>query len=93
MYFELSAVVLERESEGVPAITGAEAALLRDDLRRDGLDRVVFGSDDPVFDPVCGAQALRSIVGLTEDEVRQITRRAGSPRLARQGSQGLRRWP
>lgn len=76
LHFELSAVVLETESEGVPATTAAEAALLRDDLRAMNLDRVIFGSDYPVFDPLRGRQALLSRVGLTEQEVDRIVRGA-----------------
>ncbi|MBL8988341.1 MAG: amidohydrolase family protein [Gemmatimonadetes bacterium] len=76
IYFEISAVALERESEGVPAMTREEAMLLRQDLRRDGLDRVVFGSDYPVFDPLQGARALSSTVGLTPEEVVQVTTRS-----------------
>ncbi len=74
LYFELSAVVLERESEGVPPLTAAEAALLRDDLRAERFDRVVFGSDYPVFDPVRGRQALIDRVGLAPEEVERIAR-------------------
>ena len=76
LYFELSAVVLEAELEGVPATTAAEAALLRDDLRRMDLDRVIFGSDYPVFDPLRGREALLSRVGLTPQEVDRIVRGA-----------------
>jgi predicted TIM-barrel fold metal-dependent hydrolase len=69
VYFELSAVVLEAESEGVPAITDAEVRMLRDDLRAEGFDRVLFGSDYPVFDPRRGRQALIERLGLTPAEV------------------------
>ncbi|MBK8248827.1 MAG: amidohydrolase family protein [Gemmatimonadetes bacterium] len=75
VYFELSAVVLERPSEGVPATTTGEATLLREDLRRHGFDRVVFGSDYPVFDPLDGARALTSTLGLTAAEAAGIVRR------------------
>jgi predicted TIM-barrel fold metal-dependent hydrolase len=82
VYFELSAVALERESEGVPAISADEAMLLRDDLRRDGFDRVLFGSDYPVFDPLQGARALSATVGLTAAEAEDITRRRRPPRAS-----------
>lgn len=72
LHFEVSAVVLERESEGVPAITDAEVAMLRDDLRGMAFDRVVFGSDYPVFDPVRGRRALVERLGLTPDEADRI---------------------
>lgn len=47
--FDLSAVLLAEESEGVPPTTDEEAARLGRDLERLGLERVVFGSDWPVF--------------------------------------------
>jgi uncharacterized protein len=79
LYFELSAVVLEAESEGVPANTDEEVALLRADLRAAQLDRVIFGSDYPVFDPLRGRAALIERVGLTAEEVDRITRGADGP--------------
>lgn len=74
LYFELSAVVLEAESEEVPPTTEAELEMLRTDLRAMGLDRVLFGSDYPVFDPLRGQQALLERLRLTSDEVNQIVR-------------------
>lgn len=77
VYVELSAVILERASEGVPATTDEEAALLADDLRALGLHRVVFGSDYPVFDPGRYVSVLVSRTGLTPDEVRGIVSNRG----------------
>lgn len=68
VFFDLSAVWLEEESEGVPASTPEEAAALRSDLRRAGLRRVVFGSDYPVFDPERYAGALRAAIELDASE-------------------------
>ncbi len=82
LYFDLSAVVLEEESEGVPATSDAELALLRDDLRADGLDRVLLGSDYPVFDPLRTFEVLRTRVGLTDDELSRLSRAPG-PRWRR----------
>jgi len=79
VYFEVSAVALEQESEGVPATTPVEAALLRDDLRALSFDRVIFGSDYPVFDPVRGRATLIEKVGLTADEVDRMTRGPAQP--------------
>lgn len=76
VYFELSAVALEQESEGVPAMTPSQATALRDDLRQFGFDRVIFGSDYPVFDPVQGARALVELVGLTPEEVSILSTRS-----------------
>jgi uncharacterized protein len=49
--FDISAVVLDRSSEGVPPTTADEAARLAADLREAGGAQVVFGSDWPVFTP------------------------------------------
>jgi uncharacterized protein len=65
---DLSAVILEEESEGVPPSTTAERDALRADVRAAGLDRFVFGSDAPVFEPARSAQVLREVLGLTGDE-------------------------
>lgn len=51
VWFDLSAAILEEESEGVPASSEADAAALRADLERLGTDRLLFGSDAPSFDP------------------------------------------
>jgi uncharacterized protein len=72
VYFDISAVYLERESEGVPATTPAQAAALAVALRRAGTDRLLFGSDYPVFHPNRYAQLLRDEVGLTEAELAAI---------------------
>ncbi|MGE0354110.1 MAG: amidohydrolase family protein [Gemmatimonadales bacterium] len=70
--FDLSAVILARESEGVPATTVEEAAALAPDLRRAGLGRILFGSDYPVFDPPAYAELLRERAGLSPEELRTI---------------------
>lgn len=69
---EVSGAVLERETEGVPPTTAAEAAALAADLRRLGLDHVVFGSDYPLFDPLDYQATLRSRVPLTRAELDSI---------------------
>ena len=68
VYFDLSAVWLDEESEGVPASTPEQGRQLAEDLRRAGLDRVVPGSDYPVFDPRQSAASLRAHVPLSSAE-------------------------
>jgi predicted TIM-barrel fold metal-dependent hydrolase len=70
--FDLSAVVLESPSVGIPATTEEELTLLRLDLRRLGLERVRFGSDHPVFEPAATWTVLRERVGLSEVELARI---------------------
>ena len=68
IWIDLSAVILEQESEGVPASTPAERAALRADVRAAGLDRFVFGSDAPVFEPARSAAVLREVLGISDDD-------------------------
>lgn len=72
--FDVSAVWLEEESEGVPPSTDEEAAALQKDLRRVGLKRIVFGSDYPVFDPERYARVLREAVKLDAVEWEMLVR-------------------
>lgn len=70
--FDVSAVILEEASEGVPPTTAEEAAALAADLRRAGLARLLVGSDYPVFDPVRTLELLGERAGLTPDELRAL---------------------
>lgn len=74
LFFELSAVILERESEGVTATSPQHAAMLRDDLRALRFDRMLLGSDYPVFDPVRTVELFRERLQLTDEEIAHITR-------------------
>jgi predicted TIM-barrel fold metal-dependent hydrolase/cytosine/adenosine deaminase-related metal-dependent hydrolase len=76
VFFDLSAVLLEAPSEGVPATTAEEAAALAADLRAAGLERLVLGSDYPVFDPLRTAELLIERARLRPDEVEAIRARA-----------------
>ena len=69
---DVSAVILEAESEGVPPSTDAELAALAPALRRLGLGRVLFASDAPVFDPADTRRLWRERSGLTPDEWMRI---------------------
>jgi predicted TIM-barrel fold metal-dependent hydrolase len=82
VFVDLSAVILAEPSEGVPATTTEEAAALAPALRRLGLERVVFASDAPVFDPRDYAALLAERSGLTAAELESITSRR-MPVLAR----------
>ncbi len=72
LFFDTSAVILEEESEGVPPTTPEEAAALGRDLRRAGLERIVLGSDYPVFDPLRTLTLLAARAGLTAEEIATI---------------------
>lgn len=75
VFFDLSAVWLVEESEGVPPSTEDEALALRKDLRRVGLERVLFGSDYPVFDPGESAGALYDALALDSAEWERLMKR------------------
>lgn len=79
MHFDISAVVLERASEGVAATTDEEVAALSRDLRRIGVERVVFGSDYPVFDPYAYARLLRDRLDLAPGQLEALLKNRFPP--------------
>jgi predicted TIM-barrel fold metal-dependent hydrolase len=77
--FELSAAILEQESEGVAATTPEESAALAADLETVDPERLLFGSDAPVFDPTRYAALLGERLGWSRAELeRHVSRRAPS---------------
>jgi uncharacterized protein len=72
IYLELSGALLERTTDGVPASRRSDARALAADLRTLGLDRVVFGSDYPVFDAGSYAAFLEERLPLSSAELAQI---------------------
>lgn len=62
--FDVSAIWLEEASEGVPASRPDHAEALARDLARAGPERLVFGSDWPVFEPGRYAAVLAARVPL-----------------------------
>jgi predicted TIM-barrel fold metal-dependent hydrolase len=76
IWFDLSAAVLQEESEGVPATTDAEASALAADLAQFGTARLLFGSDAPSFDPRRYAAALLERGVLTRAALDSVLTRA-----------------
>lgn len=74
IYFELSGGLLTRRTDGVPASSSVDAHQLATDLRALGLERVLFGSDYPVFDPREFWAALNELLPLTSTELAQVMR-------------------
>ena len=70
--FDLSAVPMTKPSEGMAASSDEEIAALAPLLREVGLDRMLFGSDWPVFDPRGHAQFLRERCGFAPAEIEQL---------------------
>jgi len=73
--FELSAALLESASEGVPATTAEEIAQLAADLATLDPERLLFGSDAPVFDPARYAALLGERLALDEASLARLLRR------------------
>jgi predicted TIM-barrel fold metal-dependent hydrolase len=69
LWFDVSAVALTEESEQVPALTAEDFTDLSRDLRDLGLERVVFGTDYPVFNAVAYLSLLEGQLPLTREEL------------------------
>ncbi|MEQ8763303.1 MAG: amidohydrolase family protein [Planctomycetota bacterium] len=67
-FLDVSAVWLERESEGVPPSTEEQGQQLAKDLREAGFDRILFASDYPVFDPFESIEAMKESLPLEDEE-------------------------
>jgi predicted TIM-barrel fold metal-dependent hydrolase len=70
--FDLAAVPLMRDSEGLSASGAEEIAALAPALRELGLQRVLYGSDYPVFDPREHLRFLAERCGFRRDELERI---------------------
>ena len=68
IYFDISAVLMAEETEGVSATSPEEIEHLKADLRRFGFERILFASDYPVFDPLGYAGLLADQLALTNSE-------------------------
>lgn len=82
LQFDLSGVLLEHAAEGVPATTGGEVAALAADLATIDPDRLLFGSDAPVFDPLSYALLLGDRLGWSDEELARLTARRTSTLVA-----------
>lgn len=66
--FDISAVALDKDSEGIRKLTDDEFAVLARYIRRLGLSRIAFGTDYPLYTPKEYMDILRRRVKLTERE-------------------------
>ncbi|REJ79382.1 MAG: hypothetical protein DWQ47_01180 [Acidobacteria bacterium] len=76
--FEISAVVLLLESDGVEPPSEEQLALLTNDLRDLGLERIVFGTDHPSFAAGHYLETLRDKLGLNTAEIETIISNKGA---------------
>ncbi len=79
IWFDISAVALTEETEQVPPLSPADFADLSGMLTELGLERVVFGTDYPVFNSTAYLAALAANTTLTREELVAIAENA-SPR-------------
>lgn len=88
--FDISAVALVEPAEQVPALTPEDFADLSGMLVELGLNRVVFGTDYPVFNTRAYLETLEKNLGLTREELMRIAGngRPGARAGVRPGSAG-----
>ena len=70
--FDLSAVALDKNSQGVSKLSDEDFKKLADLIRSIGVDKFVFGTDYPLYAATDYRQILEQKVGLTKREIRVI---------------------
>jgi len=73
--FDISAVALDKDSEGVSKLTEEEFKELKKYIHKIGIEHIVFGTDYPLYRSEEYYKILKEKVGLTTDELTQITNR------------------
>lgn len=69
IYFDISAVALDKDSEGVSKLTEAEFTELASYVRKIGVEQIIFGTDYPLYTSGAYLKVLHEKVGLTEHEL------------------------
>lgn len=75
VYFDISAVALDKDSDGVSKLNDEQFKELAVSIRKIGVKRVVFGTDYPLYSATDYIRILRERVGLTGGEIKVITTR------------------
>lgn len=70
--FDISAVALDKDSEGVRKLNDEEFAVLGVYVRRLGFEHVKFGTDYPLYTPAEYLEILRSKLLLTDNEIKLL---------------------
>lgn len=70
--FDISAVALDKDSEGVKKLTDAEFKELKSYCDKLGYDKISFGTDYPLYTAKEYAEILRHKLQLTESELKEI---------------------
>ncbi|MBK8564221.1 MAG: amidohydrolase family protein [Saprospiraceae bacterium] len=77
IYLDISAVALDKDSEGVTKLNDAEFAELKGYITKIGAQHIVFGTDYPLYTPFVYAEILRGRVGLKPRTVKQLMKPKG----------------
>lgn len=72
--FDISAVALDKDSEGVEALTDEGFETLKVYIDKIGIENIVFGTDYPLYTSDDYYKILKENVGLSEKELDQIYR-------------------
>ncbi len=72
IYLDISAVALDKDSDGVPKLTDQEFIELKSYIAKIGAEHIAFGTDYPLYTPKVYAEILREKVGLKPHLIRKI---------------------
>ncbi len=72
IWFDISAVALDKDSEGVTKLSTADFENLKTYIQKLGVDKVVFGTDYPLYRAREYYNILKEKVGLSEAEMNTI---------------------
>ncbi len=70
--FDISAVALDKDSEGVKKLTDEEFKELKKYCDRLGYDKIIFGTDYPLYSAVEYKDLLRNRLNLSKTELKEI---------------------
>ena len=73
--FDISAVGLDKDSEGVRKLTDEEWTELGEYCRKLGFDRILFATDYPLYRPSEYLEILRKRLGLTNAEIKDLLKK------------------
>ena len=70
--FDISAVALDKDSEGLKKLTAEEFQELKAYCDKLGYDNIVFGTDYPLYTPEAYIRVLKTNLNLTRSELKKI---------------------
>lgn len=73
--FDISAVALDKDSEGVPKLSKEEFVELKKYIEKIGIDNIVFGTDYPLYQSTEYLKILKEKVGFKDNELTQISKK------------------